>query len=118
MFSALCEDINLRPVAPRGKNKQTNKQTPNATLLGSEREDDCRAVLILSMSHPEHHKQKETRRYNGYLELAQLMQARWVPRASAVQFLSEQQVQKEKEQTLKIACTHTCRSIQTLEIYS
>lgn len=88
MFSALCEEVNLRLVAPTGKNLKTKAQ--NTTLLGFEREDDCQAALVLSTSHPEHHKQKETRRYNGYLELAQLMQARRVPRASAVGFLGEQ----------------------------
>lgn len=66
------------------------QKTQNTTLLGSKCEDDCQAALYLSTSHPEHHKQKETRRYNGYLGLAQLMQARWVPRASAVGFLGEQ----------------------------
>lgn len=94
MFSALCEKVNLRLVAPREKKatKLTKKKKYPKTLpfWGSECEDDCQAAPFLSTSHPEHHKQKETRRYNGYLELAQLMQARRVPRASAVGFLGEQ----------------------------
>lgn len=95
MFSALCEEVNLRLVAPREKkshktNKKEKKYPKTQPFWGSEREDDCQAALFLSSSHPEHHKQKETRRYNGYLELAQLMQARRVPRASAVGFLGEQ----------------------------
>lgn len=89
MFSALCEEVNLRLVAPTGK-KNPKAKTQNTALLGSEREDDCQAAPVLSTSHPAHHKQKETHRYNGYLELAQLLQARLVPRASAVGFLGEQ----------------------------
>lgn len=115
MFSALCED-NLRPVAPKRKtNKQTN---PKRYPLGLNREDDCRAVLILSMSHPEHHKQKENPQIQ-WVPWTLLIDAGPVgPTASAVQFLSEQQVQKEKEQTLKIACTHTHAEAYILEIYS
>lgn len=90
MFSALCEEVNLRLVASTGKKIKKIKKTQNTTLLGFEREDDCQAALVLSTSHPEHHKPKETRRYNGYLELAQLRQARWVPQASAVGFLGKQ----------------------------
>lgn len=52
MFSALCEEVNLRLVAPTGKNLKT--KTQNTTLSGPECEDDCQAALVLSMSHPEH----------------------------------------------------------------
>lgn len=116
MFSALCEDINLSLQAPRGK-KQTNKQTPNLS-------PPCLNARMTATSSPYPlNVPPWTSQAKGNPQI------QWVPWTlnwcrpggswrSAVQFLSEQQVQKEKEQTLKIACTHTCRSIQTLEIYS
>lgn len=67
-----------------------NQKPPNTTLLDSAREGDCQVAPILSTPLPEYHKQKETCRHNGYLELAQLMQAQRVPRVSAVGFLGEQ----------------------------
>lgn len=59
MFSALCEDINLRPVAPRGKNKQTNKpQTlpfwvPNVRMTAEQSlSSQCPTLNITSKRKP------------------------------------------------------------------